>query len=132
MASFVADFMRSVINNSDKRSTLTMILGVIIALTIVFSQTFYFNQTSTNKSEVKTENSSENSSDSDDTSSDFVLSKNAVSSPAIQLNVQQVLHFISDIHFDTEEKVDFEIISVPVLNKLFKALFNSIISPNAP
>lgn len=127
MANFGADFMTDNKNISNYKHLVGISMGVITAFVILFTQSFYFNYVTDSKVEVKTEQAD----DSGETSLDLTISQDAVSS-VVQININQILPYISDIHFTLEDQGNFEIISVPELNKYFRALFTLIISPNAP
>lgn len=120
--------MKGVKNISKYKHAIGMATGVVTALVILFSQVFYFDYAPETQSQVKTEQSQDQ--DGSETT-DVTISQDAVSS-IVQVNINQGLHFISDIHFSVTDLGDFEIVTIPDLNKYFKALFNLIISPNAP
>ncbi|MEL7004629.1 MAG: hypothetical protein AAFN93_18120 [Bacteroidota bacterium] len=119
--------MKSIKNIAKYKHMTGMILGVMTAVIILFTQAFQYDYVADTKVEVKTEKSDE----SNETSNDLTISTDAVTS-VVQININQVLPYIADINFNLEDQTSFETIRVPNPNKLFKALFTLIISPNAP
>ncbi|WP_276373333.1 hypothetical protein [Chryseolinea sp. H1M3-3] len=107
--------------------TITMVLGIVVALGVVCSQLFYLPQTASSKKEPQTE---QHQSDSDDQVHFSVPSTSLPSSAHVELNPN--VFFLFEILF--EENI-FQIpefkIAVP-LGQFFRTVFGVTISPNAP
>jgi hypothetical protein len=107
---------------------LTVILGTILALAIVFSQVF-LSQPTTAKNTVKTEQQKKDSTPSEDFH---------ISAPSITLPSSVHVHLNLDIYclFEIllgEKPEEFYLEDLPLYTqRFFQTLFRVIISPNAP
>lgn len=104
---------------------ITLVAGIITALAIVFSQTFYF-QTQPTKEKAATEKTSSGSAETQ------LAVAPSVSLPITSsIEINNEFTFISEITFE-EWKEEAVAITFPVLHKFFSTLLQVIISPNAP
>jgi hypothetical protein len=107
--------------------TITMALGIVVALGVICSQLFYLPQTTPSKKEHQTE---QHQSDSDDQVHFSAPSTSLPSSAHVELNPN--VFFLFEILF---EENTFQIpqfkISIP-LGQFFRTVFGVTISPNAP
>jgi hypothetical protein len=103
---------------------LTLVAGMITALAIVFSQTFYFETQASSK--AKTEKTT---SASDETQIAVAPSVSLPITSSIEIN--QEFTFITELSFDQWKK-EVVAVAAPVQNKFFSTLLQVIISPNAP
>lgn len=109
--------------------SLTIIMGAVLALAIVFSQLFHYQVTSEQaKKETRTEQSEKNTGDQ---ACYNVLSSFSIPAPAcIELDVESFCLF--EISFEKATEVDVLEEVSHYTGKLFATLFRVIISPNAP
>ncbi|MBX2967404.1 MAG: hypothetical protein KF845_14775 [Cyclobacteriaceae bacterium] len=107
----------------------SLVLGIATALSIVFSQFFYFdNQVNEKKAAVEHHDTS-----SDSKESDQFISQPSFSQPVTSSFVlNQDLSVIHEILFGDHEPENVPVQLTISAGKLFKALFQFIISPNAP
>jgi hypothetical protein len=109
-----------------------MIMGVITALVVVFSQVFYFQASNYAKKEVKS--GQEKKQDKQSETDNHYTSLPSISQPTTATHVEadHESSFLLEILFeDKEEPTDLA--AVPLsLGKFFHTLFRVIISPNAP
>ncbi|HEY8938418.1 MAG TPA: hypothetical protein VIM65_24530 [Cyclobacteriaceae bacterium] len=108
--------------------TATIIMGLITALVVIFSQVFFFEAARYSKKEVKTEKQ-EKQKNADDS----CISLPSFSQPTsahVEINTKPFCLF--EILFEENEQPEVSQ-SVPLsLGKFFQTLFRVIISPNAP
>lgn len=110
--------------------TLTIIMGVITALAMVFSQLFYFQGAQLAKKEIKTEKQESQQNDNDDSYISLPSFSQPTSSVHVELNQKPVCLFEIFFGKRTEENNEHD---VPLsLGKLFQTLFRVTIAPNAP
>jgi hypothetical protein len=112
--------------------TLTMIVGVITALVVVFSQVFYFDAPNYAKKEAKT--GQEKKKNKEDETGKSYVSLPSISQPTASTNVEadHALTFLQEILFENKKEPGNHA-AVPLsLGKFFHTLFRVIISPNAP
>ncbi len=105
-----------------------MIIGMIVAVVILFTQTFYYNYLSeVHDDQIKTEINDQQQEDVPV----MKMAQDAVTS-AVQVILFQALHLISEIVLVDGEEVKVEpSIDLGYISWV-KVLFNVIISPNAP
>lgn len=104
-------------------------LGVIAALVILFSQSFYFDYVAKIEGKTKTEQTSDSDEDSGDTV--IKMSQQALSS-GVEISIQSVLHFIGQIYDEVEVELPSITFKTQGLTSYLQTLFRLIISPNAP
>lgn len=119
--------MRNINNISKYKRSISLVMGVLAAMLIIFTQSFYFDYAASADKKVKTEQS--DSSDKEQTI--LKIGSEAVAQVA-QVSLQNVLHFISNIYLDNSEQNHIEYRPQPLFNAYFHTLFRLIISPNAP
>jgi len=104
--------------------TLTLIAGVGVALAIMVSQLFFFEQTDRPADPVDTEQSE----------GAAVISMPSVTLPSSSSAVEtnQGFSFILEILFDDPEQQAQAVPLTRVFDKLLHTLFRVVISPNAP
>lgn len=109
----------------EKTRLWSLALGVITALVIVFSQVLYVPNAGQAEADLDTEQqSSEEAS--------FTLSTYSLPSTSTSLVLSHDLSFIQEILFG-EQKPDVAPTTIQLsVGKLFKALFQFVIAPNAP
>jgi len=115
------------------KHTITLIIGILTALVIVFFQVFYFQAVPVShagKAATKTEKHDAKEATGDNS----VISLPAGSMPspttAVELNHEAVC--VLDILFEQETECDPSTTLSHAAGKLFSTLFRVIISPNAP
>lgn len=108
----------------ERKHAIGMMMGIITAVVILSTQTFYYDYAVKNQVEIASE-------DEEQPSEILTIGHDAVST-VVEYTLQQVLHFISTIYTESAEALNIELEEEPRFNALFKALFRSIISPNAP
>ncbi len=106
-----------------------MVMGIITALIVVFSQVFFIPATNYSKKETKTDREQKQKS----TDESYVsLPSVSQPSPSIHVEVIQKSCFLFEILFEKGEEAE-ETVNFPLsLGKFFHTLFRVIISPNAP
>lgn len=104
-------------------------LGVVAALVILLSQSFYFSYVEGIEGPAIKTAQAGDFEDSDKTV--LEMGHQALSSIA-QFAVQNVLHFISEIYIEDLNENGEYILTNEGFTPYFKALFRLIISPNAP
>jgi hypothetical protein len=109
---------------SNIKHTAGIALGILAALVILVSQSFYFDYVAKSECKVKTEKS-------DQEQTILKIGQEAVAQAA-NVTLHNVLHFISEIFLDDSSEVHIDIKLQPEFNSLFNTLFRLIISPNAP
>ncbi|QSE97525.1 hypothetical protein [Fulvivirga lutea] len=104
-------------------------MGLLAALVILVSQSFYFEYVSNFEQSVSVEQTSDNSDDSED---QVIKMGHQALSSAVEFSIQSVLHFITHIY--DENPVEKPLVSENIngLTSYFQTLFRLIISPNAP
>ncbi len=116
--------MVKIANISRYKHSAGIAFGILAAIVILVSQSFYFEYVAKAESKVKTEKSEKEQPI-------LKIGQEAVAQTAA-LTFQNVLHFISEIHLDDSSEVHIDVKLLPKYNTLFNTLFRSIISPNAP
>ncbi len=118
---------------NQKNKIATLILGVITALVVVFSQLFCFQDISANPASDGTEQSANAEKESGNTAENYITQLSSPSTSSSTIVVEQEFSFIQDITQQVKE-VREELVSTLVVHtgKLFQTLFSAIISPNAP
>lgn len=120
--------MNSIKNIANKES-LGIFLGLVAAMVILLSQTFYFSYVESVEGKAV---QSEQAGDFEDSDKTVIKMAHQALSSVAQFAIQNVLHFISEIYIqDVAVESDF-IISYEGFTPYLKALFRLIISPNAP
>lgn len=110
--------------------TLTIIMGVITAFVMVFSQVFYFQPSSFAKKEIKTEKQEKQQDDKNDSYISLPSFSQPTSSVHVELDQKPLCLFEIFFGKGTEENSEHDI---PLsLGKFFQTLFRVIIAPNAP
>lgn len=105
-----------------------LIVGILAAVAIIFSQLFYYQSIEHNKKEVKTEQQQDQSTD--DEAFFAVPSTSLPSSTQVELHHKSFL--LHEILFEDDQvKGDHEQSTIH-LNAFLQTLFSAIISPNAP
>lgn len=109
---------------------LTIIMGVITAMVMVFSQLFFFQAAKYAKKDVKTEKHEQQNDNDDDGYISLPSFSQPTSSAHVSLNHKPFCLF--EILFETS-KEENDTHSVPLsLGKFLQTLFRVTISPNAP
>lgn len=122
--------MRAKNNISALKHTIGIAIGIIAALVILVSQTFYFDYlANTDGDKVKTEVAEDGSEHH--ASDVLTISQDAVTT-VVQFTINQILLFITDLQLISNEDVKVEFSQKVELTTYFKTLFRLIISPNAP
>jgi hypothetical protein len=118
---------------NQKNKIATLILGVITAVVVVFSQLFCFQDFSTDVKTDGTEQSANAENQSGNTAENYITQLSSPSTSSSTIVVEQEFSFIQDITQQIKE-VRQELVSTLVIStgKLFETLFSAIISPNAP
>ncbi len=112
---------------SKYKSSIGLAIGVLAAVVILFTQSFYFNYAANAEYKVKTEQSD----NSDKSETILKIGSEAVAQVA-QVSLQNVLHFIANIYLDNSQQNHIEYSPQSLFNTYFHTLFRLIISPNAP
>jgi hypothetical protein len=108
-----------------------MVVGVITALVVVFSQVFYFQPTNYSKKEVKSEHGKKQEKSSENNHS-YISLPSISQSTSTHVEVDHESSFLLEILFEGKEK-ETRSAEIPVFfGKFFHTLFRAIISPNAP
>lgn len=116
-------------NISKIKSSVSLITGVLAALVILFTQSFYFDYAAETQTESKVK--TEQSDNTDEDQAILKIGSEAVAQVA-QVSLQNALHFISNIYLDNSQQNHIEYKPKPLFNAYFHTLFRLIISPNAP
>lgn len=117
--------MRRIGSIRNKKEVLGIILGILAAIVILFTQGFYYDYV------VQVQDSSFELIDHEKGEVPVLkISHDAIPSVG-QISITQTLDFISDIVFSDEITED-DIPKTLRLDRYFETLFNFIISPNAP
>ncbi len=103
-------------------------VGLMAAVAILLSQSFYFDYVRGVESNVKTEIPS---SDQDEQQTVIKMGQQAVSSVAT-FAVQNVLHFITEIYSEDKSEKPSIFQNTTGFSSYLQNLFRLIISPNAP
>lgn len=114
-------------NISKHKHVIGICFGIVAAIVILVSQSFYYDYLASAEAGFHTEVEDEGEEDH----AIITINKDVVTS-AVQLTITQTLHFIADIHLDNAAQADIEIDQKVDFNTYFKTLFRLIISPNAP
>lgn len=114
-------------NIADIKHIVGISIGIVAAIVILISQSFYFEYVATVDGEAQTEQSSD--VDSDETV--IKMAHQALSS-VVQFAVQNVLHFIGQIYEEDTFDANVSIENNISFDSFFQTLFRLIISPNAP
>jgi len=118
--------MKSSRNISRKKELAFILLGILAAVAVVFSQSFT-NFTYELEKDVKTELPAD-----EEGSEDIPTISNDAVSSFVQLTLNQALHFIADLKYQVKETITVFLDQKLDYNTYFKNLFRLIISPNAP
>ena len=103
-----------------------MIAGVLAAVTILFSQSFY-HEAQSNLEKIKSEKLADQ-----DTQSTFISAPSeAVVNTTVENVNEQVPSLLEEL-FTTDEEAESVSVIPTFFANLFKTLFRAIISPNAP
>ena len=107
----------------------TMIMGIITALVIVFSQLFFYQNANYSKKEIKKGEEQKEQNSSDET---YITPPSVSQSFSTHVEGDQKSSYLFEILFE-EDEVENKPIEIPrSLGKFFHTLFRVIISPNAP
>ena len=119
---------------SQKNRTLTILVGAITALVVVFTQLFYYHGVDLRQSEIKTEN--QDKQDATDTPSSETQAFLSISASSVlstfTIELSNKIVFLFEIVFEKHDRPFFPTESSLPLGKYFHTLFHIIISPNAP
>jgi hypothetical protein len=108
-----------------------MVMGIITALVVVFSQVFYFQPTDYSKKETKSEQQKKQEKSSENNHS-YISLPSISQSSSTHVEVDHESSFLLDILFEGKEK-ETRSAEVPIaFGRFFHTLFRAIISPNAP
>lgn len=112
-------------NISNYKRLASVLLGVVMAVVIVFGQVTSYDAP---------ENIQENEQQTNEDSSEDILVLKAADAIAssVQVNLTHQYYFISEIIFADEPSTSGWHIATPVLTTFMHTLFRQIISPNAP
>ena len=103
--------------------------GILIAGVICFTQVFYFHLS--NDLKQSTESTQRTNSNSGD--DEFISIPSSYSLPAsTYLNLEHEFSFIEELLFNREETENAPVTIPLTAGRLFRTLFQFIISPNAP
>lgn len=118
---------------NQKNKIATLVLGIITAVVVVFSQLFCFQDFSIDAKSDSTEQGTNAENESDKTTENYITQLSSPSTTSSSIVVEQDFSFIQDIKQQVKE-VKQELVSTLVIrtSKLFQTLFSAIISPNAP
>lgn len=109
-----------------------MVMGIVTALVVVFSQVFYFQPTNYSKKEVKSEQQKKQEKSSENDNHSFISLPSISQSTSTHVEVDHESSFLLEILFEDKEK-EARSTEIPVsFGKFFHTLFRAIISPNAP
>lgn len=119
--------MKSFKNISKHKQTIGICFGIIAAIVILMSQSFYYDYLANASQEATVEVSDEGNEQPDI----LTISNDAVTS-VVQFTIAHVLHFIAELYLDNTDEIEVEVVGKIEANSYFKTLFRRIISPNAP
>ena len=107
-----------------------ILLGILAAVTILFSQSFYYSL-SESDTFIQDEQKSSETKKADD-KHEVITSSNVLLSSIAQLNIEKIASFVIEIPFN--DGVNFGNLRPEPgdYNTYFRTLFRQIISPNAP
>ncbi|MBL6446844.1 hypothetical protein JMN32_11010 [Fulvivirga sp. 29W222] len=114
---------------SNYKQTIGIVIGIVAAIVILVSQSFYYDYMASTEGGVKTEIGSEPTGEQQPDI--LTIGKDAVTT-VVQFTITQVLQFIADLQLANSDEVQIEFDQKVELNTFFKTLFRLIISPNAP
>ncbi|MEM6522536.1 MAG: hypothetical protein AAGF85_06330 [Bacteroidota bacterium] len=117
--------MKRYVSLEKRKKNLGIAFGVLAAVAVLFSQSFYFNYLES----IDTTSVEQTDERGDDTPV-IKMAQDAVVSVA-QIFIHQVLDYLGDISVG-REIIKTEIPRTLRLDRYFQTLFNIIISPNAP
>lgn len=110
----------------------TILLGILTALVVVFSQLFLYQGAELCKKEKKEAETEQSTSGAAEDQGTFIsLPSNSVF-PSLHKEVSHEANFLFEIFFNEEEQSFYVPDVAPALGKYFQTLFHIIISPNAP
>jgi hypothetical protein len=112
---------------SKLKDFLGITIGVFAAIIILFTQSFYFDYVAQAQSNVKS-----NQTEKTDKEPTILKVGQVAMAHAVEVTIQNALHFISDIYFDESNSIHIDNKPQVSFNTLFVKLFRLIISPNAP
>lgn len=128
LPTFVSRKMRSQNNITEFKYSVGILLGVITAIAIVFSQSFYYTQDSTITKEIaKTADPT-----SDEDSSTQLTAGNDLLGLGGQFSISHIWHCTITIPFDDFRDFTSTCLKAVDYNTQFRTLFRTLISPNAP
>jgi hypothetical protein len=104
--------------------TLTLIVGLAVAVAIGVSQLFFFDLPETSVSDIETEQSEE--------ATFFSMPSITLPSPSSVVETNQGFSFILEILFDNSHQDEEPVSFNKVFDRLLQTLFRVVISPNAP
>lgn len=102
-------------------------IGILAAVVILFSQSFYFEYVAN----IEGKATVEHSSDVDSSETVLKMAHQALST-VVQFAIHNVLHFISQIYIENNTELEVKIENSISFDSFFQTLFRLIISPNAP
>lgn len=110
----------------ENKRVLIVLAGVLVALTIGFTQLFYF--------EAESAYQKPDTEQQSNTGEEEIISlPTSYSLPsAFHINLEHDFSFIEEILFDGDEPESTPVVLQLTIDQLFKTLFQVIISPNAP
>jgi hypothetical protein len=114
--------------NLGKHRILTLLVGLLTALVIVFSQLFYFQAATYCQKKVETTQHDKNTGGTESYIS--IPSSTISSTPHIEIN--QDLSFVLEILFEKKAEEQLPANITASAGRLFQTLFRFIIAPNAP
>lgn len=119
---------------NQKYKIATLILGIMTALVLVFSQLFWFQGISAARSIAQAEQQAADTEQEQGGTTDTYISQlSSPSTSSSSIVVEQNFSFIEEIAYEIEEvKQSISNTLVIRTGKLFETLFSAIISPNAP
>ena len=111
-----------------------MIAGVLAAVVILFSQSFYHQAQSniqSNSKKIATEQSSDKSDKDADQAFIITAPSDAVVNSSVENENVQIPSLLEEL-FTTDQEAQSVSIAPAVFANLFKTFFRAVISPNAP
>ncbi len=116
-------------NNIAKRKhALGLIIGLLAAVLILFTQSFYYEYVAISKEQIKAEQTDK----ANDTEAAILKAAPSAVSQVVQVTLQHAWQLISIISFDDARTHQINYTPSLHQNTLFRTLFRLIISPNAP
>jgi hypothetical protein len=111
-----------------KHRVFTLIVGLVTALIIVFSQLFYFQAATYCQTKAESAQQAEKTTG---TESYISIPSSTISSvQTIELNLD--LSFVLEVFTEKEESHNIHTSEVPINSRFLQTLFRFIIAPNAP